>query len=119
MPEWELVKLPSFEADLQKYNVDQDKLNKWFEDLQKKPDYINNAHALMATWKPFWSAHFNEKANYIILYLLCTGNEDLCFLSKNLEYFSFLDFEIIKHICDKNSKKIFVCRFGTHKIYKE
>ncbi len=119
MSEWEIVFLPSFQADLEKYQPNQEKLDKWFLDLQKKPDYINNAHPLHGPQKPLWSAHFNVGVNYVIIYLLCNGNPDRCFLKHQMERFDYIDRSLVEHICNNAQKKIYVCRMGTHRTYKE
>ena len=115
MHKWELVRLPSFEADLEQYQIDEAKLNKWLEDFEKAPNRIKNAHPLKGVLKPLWSAHFNEKKTYIVIYLLCDGNEASCFSRYKLSQFSYIPFEIItEHKCNKDSRKVLLCRCDIH-----
>jgi mRNA-degrading endonuclease YafQ of YafQ-DinJ toxin-antitoxin module len=122
MSEWERYCLPTFEEDLEKYqHIPQEKLNKFISDLIKNPKVLKNAHDLQGPLKPLWTAHFNPGGTtYCILYFICDGNAEQCFLRRGVEKF-LPDSEnirsLIAHNCSKERKRIYFFRFGTHKIY--
>jgi len=117
---WSIVRLPSFEEDLGRYSVSQEKLDKWVDDLTKAPMQIKNAHALRGTEKPLWSAHFNPgNFTYVVKYALCDGNEDQCFLKRGIEqHLASAYMSLVQHTCDKKNGKVFLLRIGTHAVYK-
>jgi mRNA-degrading endonuclease YafQ of YafQ-DinJ toxin-antitoxin module len=119
MPEWKLVQLPSFQADVAKYQPDQEKLNKWLGDLSKSPTTLKKAHALRGALKPFWSAHAHFDVLYVVTYLLCSGNESSCFLHQGIERFNYINSAEVMHTCDKKQKMIYAARMTTQHDYSQ
>lgn len=119
MSDWNVVRLPTFDDDFEKHQVDVKKFEKWVGDLKKAPMTIKNAHALHGYAKPLWSAHFNPGGtNYPIIYFLCDGRPMYCFMNHGIERHINEKYEsLIKHSCDKNKKLIILFRLDTHSIY--
>jgi mRNA-degrading endonuclease YafQ of YafQ-DinJ toxin-antitoxin module len=117
MEEYLPVRLPSFEADVERDQPDLKKLDKFISDLSKAPRTLKNAHSLRAVLKPIWSCHFNTaKGNKIVIYFVCDG-PGKCFKEKAVKNTFYLKFQKdLFHTCD-GVKKIFLCHMKDHKIY--
>ncbi len=59
--EYTIIRLPSLEADVEKFQIKPEKFEKFLNDLAKAPTYLKDAHALKAILQPLWSADFNYK----------------------------------------------------------
>ena len=114
MPEeWEIITLPSFNAGVEKHQLDQDKLQKWCSDLKKSPTKMKDAHALKGTWKYHWAADFNTGTTFTVVSLWCGGKKELCFLGKGVKVDAgYVDF--LKNISEKGKGKIFLIEVGPH-----
>jgi len=114
---YEIIRLPSFEGDVEKLQVKKEKLDKFINDLSKAPSYLKDAHPLKSILEPLWSADFNsDNGLLVVLYFICDGVSGRCFRLRALQNQTYLDSkEILEHICNK--KRVYLCRIARHNIY--
>jgi homogentisate 1,2-dioxygenase len=115
--EYEVVKLPSFEADLEKHQINKEKFDKFVLALSQKPAYLKDAHALKSTLSPLWSADFNTQSGlFIVLYFICEGKPERCFRMRADKNTIYINSQTeLEHTCTLG--KVFLCRLGRHNIY--
>ncbi|KKT22797.1 hypothetical protein A2108_01155 [Candidatus Wolfebacteria bacterium GWA1_42_9] len=112
--DWELKNLPSFDSDLEKYQIVGENFDKWLGDFKKAPHKLKNAHALRGVLKYHWTAHFNsEVLTYTVIYFICWGKEENCF-KKKVKVNSG-NVNSLRHSCEANKGKVFLMRIIPHK----